>query len=94
MGLPPPEGSKKDVFKLRSVNNIVIAPANTGKLVTNKTAVIITAQMNRGSVSRVNFLEARAQKIVHKKLIAPKIELAPAICSEKIAISTPTPEWN
>lgn len=79
MGLPPPEGSKKDVFKLRSVSNIVIAPANTGKLVTSNTAVIITAQINKGKVSRVNFLEARAQKIVHRKLIAPKMELAPAM---------------
>merc|ERR1719270_443164 len=27
---PPPEGSKKVVFRLRSVNNIVKQPANTG----------------------------------------------------------------
>jgi len=67
------------VFKLRSVRSIVIAPARTGRLVTNNTAVIITAQINKGRVSKVNFLEARAQKIVHKKLIAPKMELAPAM---------------
>lgn len=76
--MPPPEGSKKEVFRLRSVRSIVIAPARTGRLVTSSTAVIITAQMNRGRDSRVNFLEERAQKIVHRKLIAPRIDLAPA----------------
>ena len=31
IGSPPPAGSKKLVLKFLSVNNIVIAPANTGK---------------------------------------------------------------
>lgn len=56
----------------------MIAPASTGKLVTRSTAVIITAQINNGSVSKEKPFDERAQKIVHKKLIAPKIELAPA----------------
>lgn len=31
IGSPPPIGSRKNVLKFRSNNNIVIAPANTGK---------------------------------------------------------------
>ena len=51
IGSPPPEGSKKEVFKFRSVNNIVIAPAKTGNESNNKKAVIKTAHTNRGSRS-------------------------------------------
>ena len=47
-GSPPPAGSKKVVLKLRSVNNIVIAAAKTGKDNNNNTAVIRTAQTNKG----------------------------------------------
>lgn len=36
----PSLGSKKDVLKLRSVNNIVMAPAKTGKESNNKKAVM------------------------------------------------------
>jgi len=32
--------------------------------------------------------------IVHKKLIAPRMDEAPAICNEKIAKSTENPEWE
>lgn len=35
-----PEGSKKDVFRFRSVKSMVIAPANTGRERSNKIAVI------------------------------------------------------
>jgi hypothetical protein len=48
MGSPPPAGSKNDVFKFRSVNNMVIAPANTGRDKSNNKAVIPTDQTNRG----------------------------------------------
>ncbi len=48
IGSPPPEGSKKVVLKLRSVNNIVIAEANTGNDNKSNTAVITTAQTNKG----------------------------------------------
>lgn len=48
MGSPPPAGSKKAVFKLRSVSSIVIAPARTGKDNNKRTAVIRTAQTNKG----------------------------------------------
>jgi hypothetical protein len=43
-------------------------------------------------VPRVKRLFERAQKIVHRKLIEPRIELAPAIWREKIVISTEEPE--
>jgi len=39
-GSPPPAQSKNAVLKLRSVNNIVIAPAKTGSDNNNKKAVI------------------------------------------------------
>lgn len=42
IGSPPPEGSKKEVLKFLSVNNIVIAAANTGKDNNNETAVTKT----------------------------------------------------
>jgi hypothetical protein len=53
MGSPPPAGSKNDVLKLRSVNNIVIPPASTGNDNNSKTAVIKTAQANKGNLAKV-----------------------------------------
>lgn len=77
---------------LRSVNNIVIAPAKTGKLVTKRTAVMATAHKNRGIESSLKEKDDRALIIVLKKLIDPKMDLIPAKCRLKIAISTETPE--
>lgn len=37
----------------------------------------ITAHRNRGSLSRVKTFEARAVKIVERKLIEPRIDLIP-----------------
>ena len=79
------------VLKFRSVNNIVIPPAKTGKESNSKKAVIRTAQQNKGNLCIV-IPGARILKIVVIKLIAPKIEEAPAICNEKIAKSTEGPE--
>jgi hypothetical protein len=79
------------VLKFLSVNNIVIAPANTGKDVNNKIAVINTAQTKRGSLCIV-IPGALIFKIVVIKLIAPKIEEIPAKCKLKIAKSTDPPE--
>ena len=90
-GSPPPAGSKNDVLKLRSVNNIVIAPAKTGKDNNNKNAVINTDHTNKGNRYNVN-PGNRILKIVVIKLTAPKIEEAPDKCNEKIAISTEGPE--
>jgi len=64
------------VLKLRSVNNIVIPPARTGKESNNKTAVIKTAHTKSGNLCIDNPI-ARMLKIVAIKLIAPKIEDIP-----------------
>jgi len=79
------------VLKFRSVNNIVIAPAKTGSDNKSKTAVIKTDQTNKGIESNV-IDEDRMLMIVVIKLIAPKIEEAPAKCKLKIARSTEIPE--
>ena len=50
MGSPPPAGSKKVVLKFLSVNNIVMAPASTGKLNNRRNAVINTDHTNKGSL--------------------------------------------
>jgi len=79
------------VLKLRSVNNIVIAPAKTGSDNSRSTAVISTDHTNRGIESKD--MEAdRMFMIVVIKLIAPKMEEAPAKCNLKIARSTEIPE--
>jgi len=78
MGLPPPEGSKNEVLKLRSVNNIVIAPARTGKLVTSRTAVIDIAHRSKGKRSKEISLVVREQIIVVRKLILPRMDEIPA----------------
>jgi hypothetical protein len=78
------------VFKLRSVSNIVIAPANTGKDKSNKIAVINTAHANKGIRSN-NMPNTRKFPNVLMKFTAPKIELTPAKCKEKIAKSTDLP---
>jgi hypothetical protein len=65
------------VLKFRSINNIVIPPARTGRAKSNKIAVIRTDQTNRGIFSKFK-LGARILIIVEIKLIAPKIEEIPA----------------
>jgi hypothetical protein len=79
------------LFKLRSVNNIVILPAKTGKDNNNKIAVIKIDQTNRGS-RRIDIPRARILYIVTMKLIAPAMDETPARCKEKIEISTEAPE--
>jgi hypothetical protein len=44
----PPAGSKNDVFRLQSVNNIVFAPARTGSDSNNSRAVIAIDHTNSG----------------------------------------------
>jgi hypothetical protein len=69
----------------------VIAPANTGRDNKSRTAVIKTDQTNSGIESR--FIEEdRIFIMVVMKLIAPRIEEAPARCSLKMARSTEIPE--
>jgi hypothetical protein len=78
------------VFRFRSVSSIVIAPANTGSDNNSKITVKNTAHTNNGTRSnRIPF--HRMFITVVMKLTAPKIDDAPAKCSEKIAISTDGP---
>lgn len=79
------------VLKFRSVNSIVIAPARTGSDSSNKTAVIRTDHTNNGIESSDIELE-RIFIIVVIKLMAPRMEDAPAKCNLKIAKSTAIPE--
>lgn len=65
------------MLKLRSVNNIVIAPANTGKDKIKSIAVINTAHTNNGSLCIV-IPGALMLIIVVIKFMAPKIEEIPA----------------
>lgn len=77
IGSPPPAGSKNDVLKFRSVSNMVIAPARTGRDRSNNKAVMKTDQTNKGI--RSNVIEVgRILMIVVMKLIAPKIDEIPA----------------
>lgn len=75
---------------MRSVRSIVIAPASTGNDNSKRIAVKITDHGKRGVLSAFCFFD-RIFKIVAIKLAAPKIDLAPARCKEKIAISTGGP---
>ena len=93
IGSPPPSGRKKAVPKLRSVSNIVIAPARTGRESTSRNAVMSIAQRNSGMRCMV-IPGARMLKIVVMKLMAPRIEEAPATCSDRIAMSMAGPGWN
>lgn len=87
IGSPPPEGSKKDVLKFRSVNNIVIAPAKTGKERSSKIAVVNTDHTKSGIWDK--FIDAIFIFVdVVMKLIAPKIDDIPAKWREKIVKST------
>jgi hypothetical protein len=70
---------------------MVIAPAKTGKDKRSRTAVINTDHTNNGIESSV-MEEVRIFMIVVIKLIAPKIEEAPAKCNLKMAKSTENPE--
>lgn len=78
-------------MKLRSVNNIVIAPANTGNDRSKRIAVTKIAQQNNGNLCIV-IPGLRIFKIVVIKFIAPNIEEIPARCKLKIARSTDAPE--
>jgi len=80
------------VFKFRSVSNIVIAPASTGNDNNNNTAVINTAHANKGIRSN-SIPNTRKLPNVLIKFTAPRIDLTPAKCKEKIAKSTDLPAW-
>jgi hypothetical protein len=79
---------------LRSVKSIVIAPAKTGSLTINRTAVIATLQRKRGRRDKLKRDLMRETKIVVRKLILPRMEEIPARWRLKIARSTEIPLWN
>jgi len=92
MGSPPPAGSKKVVFRFRSVKSIVMPAASTGRDRRRSTAVIRTAQTNRGVwywVIAGGFMLI----MVVMKLIAPRMDETPARWREKIVRSTDAPAW-
>ena len=92
MGSPPPAGSKKVVFRFRSVSNIVMPAANTGSERRSSTAVINTDHTNRG-VWYCDIAGGFILMIVVIKLMAPRIEETPARCKEKMVRSTEAPAW-
>lgn len=77
IGSPPPAGSKKEVFKFRSVKSMVIPAARTGRDRSRRTAVIRTAHTKSG-VWYWEIAGGFMLIIVVMKLIAPKIEETPA----------------
>lgn len=77
MGSPPPAGSKKVVFRFRSVKSMVMPAARTGRDRRSRTAVIKSAQMNRG-VWYWEIAGGFMLIIVVIKLIAPRIDETPA----------------
>lgn len=90
-GSPPPQGSKNEVLRFRSVSSMVIAAARTGRANSSMIAVINTDQTNKGMLNiGIDF----GFMLIHvvMKLIAPRMDEAPARCREKIAKSTDGPE--
>ena len=69
-----------------------MAPAKTGRESSNRIVVINTDQTNKGIWSMV-IPGARILITVDMKLMAPRIEEAPARCNEKMARSTDPPLW-
>lgn len=69
-----------------------MAPAKTGKDSNSKTAVMRTAQANKGIRSKIIPNVRKFPKVL-MKLTAPKIDLTPARCKEKMAKSTELPAW-
>jgi hypothetical protein len=78
------------VFRFRSVNNIVIAPASTGRERSNRIVVITTDHTNKGIRSRVIPLDRMLMAVV-MKFTDPRIDEIPARWREKIAKSTEAP---
>src|SRR5580704_771567 len=91
-GSPPPSAEKKVVPKLRSVSSMVIAPARTGSDSKSRNTVTRIDHTNSGILCRV-MPGARMLKMVVMKLMAPRIDDAPAKWSDRIAKSTAGPGW-
>ena len=80
------------VPKLRSVSSMVMPPARTGSASSSRKAVIRIDQANSGILNMV-MPGARMLKIVVMKLMAPRIEEAPARWIARIARSIAGPGW-
>lgn len=92
MGSPPPDGSKKDVFQLRSVSSIVIAPASTGKARISRNVVMRILHLNSGICSI--FIPLGGMFMIDTmKLSDLRIDEIPAKCREKMVKSMEDP-WN
>src|ERR1700729_4302118 len=91
-GSPPPSAEKKVVPKLRSVSSMVSAPARTGSASSSRNTVTRIDHTNSGILCSV-MPGARMLKIVVMKLMAPRIDEAPARCSDRMAKSTAGPGW-
>ena len=76
--------------KLRSVSSIVTQPASTGSTSSSRKAVTSIDHTNSGILCSV-MPGARMLKIVVMKLIAPRIDEAPARCSARITKSIAGP---
>ncbi len=82
-GSPPPAASKNDVPKLRSVNIMVTAPANTGIAPIRRNDVINHVHTKRGM--SINFISgALILRTVAIILIAPIIDEKPKRCMAKM----------
>src|ERR1039457_5941628 len=91
-GSPPWAESKKVVPKLRSVNSMVMAPASTGSDRRSRKAVTRIDHTKSGILCSV-MPGARMLKMVVMKLMAPRIEEAPARWIDRMAKSHAGPGW-
>src|ERR1700739_1621856 len=90
---PPPWSAEKNVVpKLRSVSSMVMAPASTGSDNSSRNTVTRIDHTNSGILCRY-MPGARMLKMVVMKLMAPRIEEAPARWIERMAKSTAGPGW-
>ena len=89
-GSPPPAGSKNVKPKLRSISNMVIAPAKTGKDNRINQEVTKIDHENNGTLNNV-MPGARMFRNVVIMLIAPRMDEAPETWTAKIARSIDMP---
>ena len=80
------------VPKLRSVSSMVMAPASTGSDSSSRNTVTRIDHTNSGILCSV-MPGARMLKMVVMKLMAPRIEEAPARWIDRMAKSTAGPGW-
>src|ERR1700692_4047590 len=91
-GSPPAWAEKKVGPKLRSVSSMVIAPASTGSDSKSRNTVTRIDHTNSGILCSV-MPGARMLKMVVMKLMAPRIDEAPARWIDRMAKSTAGPGW-